>query len=85
MLFYDLFCDRVIESNNSAYKVGCHVVGDFGWRTHTNANNKVDPNDHSKVNRNIIYHILYSTLYHISYIIYYIALYIIYHMYISVS
>ncbi|CAB1345370.1 unnamed protein product [Coregonus sp. 'balchen'] len=26
---------RVIQSNNSAFPIGCHVVGRCGWRTHT--------------------------------------------------
>ncbi|XP_024290359.2 prostaglandin reductase 1 [Oncorhynchus tshawytscha] len=26
---------KVIQSNNSAFPIGCHVVGRCGWRTHT--------------------------------------------------
>lgn len=31
---------KVVQSNNSAFPVGCHVVGRCGWRTHTVSDGK---------------------------------------------
>lgn len=34
---------RIIDSKNKNFPVGKHVVGNFGWRTHTVATTDVTP------------------------------------------
>ncbi|VEN52619.1 unnamed protein product [Callosobruchus maculatus] len=34
---------RILESKNDKFPVGKHVVGEFGWRTHTISNGKPSP------------------------------------------
>lgn len=39
-LYKNIITCRIIESKNSQYPVGKHVLGDFGWRTYTISNGK---------------------------------------------